>query len=106
MPSKRQGRSDILDATALADRDDDGHRSGSTYGGGAAMSASGPMRFDVFLSYNSQDREAVEEMARRLRAEGLTPYLEVDELAPGRVFQPGLAEALRDSKTCAMFLGP
>ena len=70
------------------------------------MSSAAPFRYDVFLSYNSQDRPAVEEMTRRLRAEGLTPYLEVDELAPGREFQPTLAEALRDSKTCAMFLGP
>jgi len=68
--------------------------------------SSASLRFDAFLSYNSQDRSAVEEIARRLRAECLTPYLEVDELAPGREFQPGLAEALRDSKVCVMFLGP
>ena len=38
------------------------------------MSGAGPLRYDVFLSYNSQDRPAVEEMARRLRAEfGYTP---------------------------------
>ena len=70
------------------------------------MSSATSLRFDAFLSYNSQDRPAVEEVARRLRAEGLTPYLEVDELAPGREFQIRLAEALRDSKTCVVFLGP
>ena len=53
------------------------------------MSSATSLRFDAFLSYNSQDRPAVEEVARRLRAEGLTPYLEVDELAPGREFQLG-----------------
>src|SRR5262249_17615975 len=70
------------------------------------MSPPEQKRYDAFLSYNSQDRPAVEEMRRRLRAEGLSLYLEVDELAPGREFQPALAEALRDSKTCVMFLGP
>src|SRR5262249_52585582 len=70
------------------------------------MSPPEQKRYDAFLSYNSQDRPAVEEMRRRLRAEGLSLYLELDELAPGREFQPGLAEALRDSKTCVMFLGP
>jgi TIR domain len=63
-------------------------------------------RYDAFLSYNSHDRPAVEELAGRLRAEGLTLYLEVWELLPGREFQPGLAEALIDSKTCTAFLGP
>jgi len=63
-------------------------------------------RYDAFLSYNSQDRPAVEELAGRLGAEGLALYLEVWELLPGREFQPGLAEALIDSKTCIAFLGP
>ena len=63
-------------------------------------------RYDAFLSYNSQDRPAVEELAGRLRAEGLALYLEVWELLPGREFQPGLADALIDSKTCLTFLGP
>src|SRR5271166_2010966 len=63
-------------------------------------------RYDAFLSYNSHDRSAVEELAGRLRAEGLALYLEVWELLPGREFQPGLAEALSDSKTCTAFLGP
>ncbi len=70
------------------------------------MSSMGPKRFDAFLSYNSQDRAAVEELERRLRREGLALYLEVRELAPGREFQPALAQALGDSKTCVMFLGP
>ena len=63
-------------------------------------------RYDAFLSYNSEDRRAVEGLAARLRAEGLTLFLEEWELAPGREFQWALAEALRDSKTCVAFLGP
>ena len=63
-------------------------------------------RYDAFLSYNAQDRPAVEELAGRLRAEGLELYLEISELLPGREFQPGLANALIDSKTCIAFLGP
>ena len=63
-------------------------------------------RYDAFLSYNSQDRPAVEELAGRLRAAGLALYLEVWEFLPGHEFQPGLAEALIDSKTCIAFLGP
>ena len=70
------------------------------------MSSFGPKRYDAFLSYNSQDRPAVREVAERLKGERLELYLEEWELAPGREFQPALAEALRDSKTCVVFLGP
>jgi hypothetical protein len=70
------------------------------------MSPIGPKRYDAFLSYNSQDRSVVREVARRLKAEQLELYLEEWELAPGREFQPKLAEALHESKTCVVFLGP
>jgi len=70
------------------------------------MSSTTPKRYDAFLSYNSEDRPAIEDMERRLRAEGLTLYLELRELLPGREFQPALAEALLGSKACVMFLGP
>ena len=63
-------------------------------------------RYDAFLSYNSQDRLVVEELARWLRDQKLELFLEEWELAPGREFQPALAEGLRDSKTCVVFLGP
>ena len=65
-----------------------------------------PTHYDAFLSYNSQDRLAVHEVAERLKAEGLELFLEVWEVAPGREFQPALAQGLRDSKTCVVFLGP
>jgi len=70
------------------------------------MSSLEPKRYDAFLSFNSQDRPAVHEVAQRLKGERLELYLEEWELAPGREFQPALAEGLRDSKTCVLFLGP
>src|SRR5438874_940198 len=70
------------------------------------MSSIGLNRYDAFLSYNSHDREAVEALADRLRQRELKLYLEVWELLPGRAFQPGLAQALNDSRTCVAFLGP
>jgi WD40 repeat protein len=70
------------------------------------MPAPAPRRYDAFLSYNSLDRPAVQELAGRLKGAGLELYLEEWELAPGREFQPALAEGLRDSQTCVVFLGP
>src|SRR5271157_4684124 len=61
---------------------------------------------DAFLSYNSHDGPAVEELAGRLGAEGVVFYLYVWDVLPGREFQHGLADALIDSKTCIAFLGP
>jgi tetratricopeptide (TPR) repeat protein len=63
-------------------------------------------RYDAFLSYNSKDSSAVQQLARRLRTEKLALYLDESELAPGREFQPALAKALHQSKTCVVFLGP
>ena len=70
------------------------------------MSSVTPKCYDAFLSYNSFDSDVVEDLAHRLRDEGLKLYLEVWELLPGREFQPGLAQALIESKTCVTFLGP
>ena len=63
-------------------------------------------RYHAFLSFNSQDRPAVRVLAERLKGEGLVPYLEEWELAPGQEVQPALADGLRDSQTCVVFLGP
>ena len=72
----------------------------------ATMSSFEPKRYDAFLSYNSQDRPAVRQVAERLQGRGLVLYLEEWELVPGWEFQPALAKALRDSKSCVVFLGP
>ena len=63
-------------------------------------------QFDVFLSHNSSDKPAVEEIAHKLRDAGLRPWLDKWYLTPGQMFQRGLADALRNSATCAIFIGP
>src|SRR4051794_21427803 len=70
------------------------------------MTSDNPKRYDAFLSYNSHDRLAVRRVAEQLKGERLEIYLEEWELTPGVPFQPALAEGLRDSKTCVVFLGP
>lgn len=39
--------------------------------------------FDVFLSHNSREKSAVEALSYRLRAEGLNPWLDKEQLIPG-----------------------
>ncbi len=62
--------------------------------------------FDVFLSHNSADKPAVEELARRLVKAGLRPWLDTWNLIPGQPWQAAIEEALRACAACAVFIGP
>jgi WD40 repeat protein/energy-coupling factor transporter ATP-binding protein EcfA2 len=62
--------------------------------------------FDVFLSYNSSDKTAVEIIARRLEdEENLRPWLDKWNLVPGEPWQEAIEQDLDASRTCAVFLG-
>ena len=59
--------------------------------------------YDVFLSYNRDDKEAVELIARHLREEvHLEPFLDRWHLVPGEPWQEGLEEALDTSQIPAV----
>jgi endogenous inhibitor of DNA gyrase (YacG/DUF329 family) len=62
-------------------------------------------QFDVFLSHNSREKPAVEALAYKLRAVGLNPWLDKEQLIPGTRWQDSLAGGLRASSTCAVFIG-
>jgi tetratricopeptide (TPR) repeat protein len=61
--------------------------------------------YDVFLSHNSKDKPAVREIAELLRARGLRPWLDVDELIPGRPWQEALEEIIGTCRTAAVLVG-
>ena len=62
--------------------------------------------YDVFLSYNSDDRPAVQAIATRLRDEArLRPFLDTWHLIPGDSWIPALEQALERSRTIAVFFG-
>ena len=63
-------------------------------------------KFHVFLSHNSADKPAVEELARRLKAEGIEGWFDKWHLIPGEPWQEALERALADSATVAVFVGP
>ena len=63
--------------------------------------------YDVFLSHASGDKEAVEYLAQRLHVEvHRQPFLDRWHLIPGNPWQEELEQALQQSRTCAVFLGP
>lgn len=50
-------------------------------------------RYHVFLSHNSADKPAVEELARRLVKEGIQPWLDTWNLIPGEPWQEAIEVA-------------
>ena len=63
--------------------------------------------YDVFLSHNSDDKQAVELIAHWLREEAkMRPFLDKWHLIPGQPWQEALEGALDESATVAVFVGP
>jgi TIR domain len=61
---------------------------------------------DVFMSYNSEDREAVESIAVYLADNiGLRPWLDQWNLIPGEPWLQRLERGLASAKSCAVFVG-
>ena len=67
---------------------------------------SAPRVFDVFLSHNSSEKAIIERIAERLKREAIEPWLDKWCLTPGGDWQDELADGLRRSSTCAVFVGP
>ncbi len=59
--------------------------------------------FDVFLSHNSKDKPTVLELFEQLKTRGLSVWLDVEELVPGRPFQEAL-ERIIETTVCAAIL--
>ena len=62
-------------------------------------------QYHVFLSHNSADKPTVEELAVRLRREGIEPWLDKWNLIPGAPWQSAIEAVLADCATCAVFIG-
>ncbi|MEM6448185.1 MAG: toll/interleukin-1 receptor domain-containing protein, partial [Cyanobacteria bacterium P01_D01_bin.123] len=62
-------------------------------------------RFDVFLAHSSKDKPAIREIYRKLKARGLAPWLDEEEIPPGTRFQAEIQQAIGQIKTAAIFIG-
>ncbi len=70
----------------------------------AAPDASAPL-CDVFLAHNSQDKPQVGQLAVLLRARGVRPWLDSEQIPPGRLWQDLLQTALSQVSAAAVILG-
>jgi hypothetical protein len=64
-----------------------------------------PDGFDVFISYNSQDRNEVTGIVRRLQACRIRTWFDVDQMPPGAPLVRALEDALGQVRVAAVFLG-
>ena len=63
------------------------------------------MAFDVFLSHNGKDKPAVRELSAALEARGLAPWLDQEQLVPGRPWQEALEEIIIAIPAVAVLVG-
>ncbi len=61
---------------------------------------------DAFLSYNWQDREAVQKCASRLERERFRVFFDQWTLTAGAPWRPEIAQALETSRAALVFFGP
>jgi WD40 repeat protein/nucleotide-binding universal stress UspA family protein len=61
--------------------------------------------FDVFLAHNSRDKEHVQVLAEQLRDQGLNPWLDQEQIPPGRWFQEVIQAAVPKVASAAVVVG-
>ncbi|HKI16551.1 MAG TPA: toll/interleukin-1 receptor domain-containing protein, partial [Isosphaeraceae bacterium] len=61
--------------------------------------------FDAFLSYHSDYKAKVEQIAEQLRSRGLKLWLDQEQVPPGRWFQDYLEGAIVKAKSVVIFIG-
>jgi GTPase SAR1 family protein/nucleotide-binding universal stress UspA family protein len=61
--------------------------------------------YDVFLSYNWRDKDAVRAIAQELRDRGLRPWLDERQLRPGFPWQQELEEVIAHIPAAAVIIG-
>ncbi|MDM8526652.1 toll/interleukin-1 receptor domain-containing protein [Anaerolineales bacterium HSG24] len=62
--------------------------------------------FDVFLAHNSDDKSNIKIISKKLKANGLTPWLDEEQILAGELFQDKIQAAIPKSRTVAQFIGP
>lgn len=90
--------------------EDDLLRKGTTKGTASGIQRSGGeakgREYDVFLSYNRKDLQAVRRIARSLVKAGVLPWLDIWDLKPGDSWIRLLDDLIGRVRTAAVFVGP
>ena len=62
-------------------------------------------QFDVFLCHISKDKPEVKQISQQLKARGINPWLDVEQIPPGKPWKPYLEENIQNIKAAAVFIG-
>ncbi|WP_293256071.1 MULTISPECIES: GUN4 domain-containing protein [unclassified Microcoleus] len=62
-------------------------------------------QFDVFLAHNSKDKPLVRGIADQLRRRGVKPWLDEEQIPPGRSFMEVIQQAVPNVNSAAIFIG-
>jgi hypothetical protein len=62
--------------------------------------------FDIFLAHNSKDKKEVIKLAEQLKLRDLKPWIDTEQIPPGKFFQEGIAGAIPKVKSAAIIIGP
>jgi hypothetical protein len=62
--------------------------------------------FDIFLAHNSKDKPQVEPLGEELRRRGLNPWIDKEQVLPGRWFQDVIQKAIPKVRSVAVCIGP
>jgi tetratricopeptide (TPR) repeat protein len=62
-------------------------------------------KFDVFLAHHSGDKLMVRQISNKLKQRRLKPWIDEEQIAPGRSFQQAIQQAIPTVKTAAIILG-
>jgi hypothetical protein len=65
-----------------------------------------PKKFDVFLSYKSEDSDLVERLKNRLLERGVRVWLDKDQIRPGDLFAEALANGIENSRSVGLVVTP
>lgn len=64
------------------------------------------MKYDVFLSYKSEDHAWVENLKSALQKRGVTVWLDKDAIRPGDLFAQALENGIKNSRAIAIIITP
>ena len=62
-------------------------------------------KFDVFLAHSSKDKAQVRAINKKLKQRGLKPWLDEEQIPPGRSFQDEIQKTIPRVKSAAIFIG-
>lgn len=61
-------------------------------------------KHDVFLAHNSADKIFVENVCEKLKLKGLNPWLDKEQIPPGRWFQDVIQDTIKKISSAAIFI--